>query len=128
VKEHWVVCHKHKTKWCVGRNLFSFWLYESETEHKANAELLAGYAEVEPWWPDVSDIAIRITDQAKTVPCGACGEPAEVVPGPMLCRLRDGKPLCLVCGNNADQRLLSMLEGYELVEVEREPVGPNLPF
>ena len=22
--EHWFVCHDHKTKWCVGTNLFQF--------------------------------------------------------------------------------------------------------
>ena len=29
-KENWVVCHRHKTKWCIGYNLFSGWLYQTE--------------------------------------------------------------------------------------------------
>jgi hypothetical protein len=44
--EHWYVCHTHRTKWNVGRNLFSSWKYLTEEEHRENHELLAGYRDV----------------------------------------------------------------------------------
>ena len=47
-RSHWYVCHKHKTTWCVGANLFSAWRHESEEQWKKNAQLLMGYREVEP--------------------------------------------------------------------------------
>ena len=27
-RTHWIVCHKHRVRWCVGSNLFSGWRYE----------------------------------------------------------------------------------------------------
>ena len=50
-RDHWFVCHLHRVKWCVGSNLFSAWRHESKTTWTANAELLAGYVEVEPLIP-----------------------------------------------------------------------------
>ena len=44
---HWLVCDVHKTKWCIGSNLFSSWKQESETIWWKNAEKLANYSEVE---------------------------------------------------------------------------------
>jgi hypothetical protein len=45
---HWFVCHAHRTKWCAGYNLFSGWRDEPKDIHRANAQILAGYHEVEP--------------------------------------------------------------------------------
>jgi hypothetical protein len=42
------VCHAHKTKWCVGANLFSTWHNENEQTWAENAQRLRGYTEVEP--------------------------------------------------------------------------------
>ena len=50
-KENWVVCHRHKTKWCIGYNLFSGWLYQTEKDWERNRALLATYQLVEPWVP-----------------------------------------------------------------------------
>ena len=47
-REEWFVCHKHKTKWCVGSNLFSGWREMTDEEFQKNAELLEGYKEVKP--------------------------------------------------------------------------------
>jgi hypothetical protein len=52
--EHWYVCHKHRTKWCVGENLFSGWREQTNQERSRNAVLLSTYRIVEPlaWQPD----------------------------------------------------------------------------
>lgn len=47
-RDHWFVCHEHKTRWCVGSNLFSGWREETEAQWRRNARELAGYREVNP--------------------------------------------------------------------------------
>lgn len=47
-RTHWMVCHKHRVRWCIGSNLFSVWRYESEEDWERNARLLDRYKEVEP--------------------------------------------------------------------------------
>ena len=49
-RSHVYVCHVHKNRWPVGSNLFSDWRKESEETWDRNAELLAGYTEVEPYY------------------------------------------------------------------------------
>ena len=44
--EHWFRCDVHKTKWCSGVNLFSYWKEEPEELHQKNHELLSTYREV----------------------------------------------------------------------------------
>jgi hypothetical protein len=51
-RDHWYVCHTHRTKWYIGSNLFSCWRGMSEQCVLANAYMLAGYRKVEPWLPD----------------------------------------------------------------------------
>ena len=50
--DHWYVCHTHRTKWCIGSNLFSCWKDMSEQDFLVNRFMLAGYREVKPWLPD----------------------------------------------------------------------------
>ena len=47
-KTHWCVCHTHRTKWCIGENLYSSWRNETEQDWLENKYRLAGYREVEP--------------------------------------------------------------------------------
>lgn len=51
--EHWFVCHKHRTKWCIGSSLFTSWREESEDDWRANRYRLATYRMVEPALPKV---------------------------------------------------------------------------
>ena len=60
-RNHWMVCHKHKTRWWVGSNLFSSWREETETDWERNAQRMEGYAEVAPVSPDTTE-------------CDRCGE------------------------------------------------------
>ena len=46
--EHWFVCDRHKTTWCVGSNLFSGWRDEDEATWERNRLKLAEYMTVEP--------------------------------------------------------------------------------
>ena len=50
-RSQWFVCDTHRTRWCVGMNLFSSWRDESEDEWRRNAVRLEGYREVEPLRP-----------------------------------------------------------------------------
>ncbi len=50
-REHWFVCHRHRTKWCIGINLFSGWEHEDASVWACNAAVLAGYRAVEPFIP-----------------------------------------------------------------------------
>jgi hypothetical protein len=45
---HWFVCDAHRTKWCVGYNLFSDWKDEDPEVWTANTSRLMSYSEVEP--------------------------------------------------------------------------------
>lgn len=47
-RAHWIACDTHKTKWCIGSNVFSDWKEENEAIWLQNAEKLAGYSEVKP--------------------------------------------------------------------------------
>lgn len=47
-RDHWFLCTRHKTTWCVGSNLFSSWREEDEAIWEENSNKLAGYMEVTP--------------------------------------------------------------------------------
>jgi hypothetical protein len=46
--DHWYSCDTHRTKWCIGSNLFSGWKELTRDECLQNAAHLAGYREVKP--------------------------------------------------------------------------------
>ncbi len=33
-RSHWYYCKKHKVKWCVGSNLFSYWRDQTEAKQR----------------------------------------------------------------------------------------------
>ena len=62
--DHWYVCHTHRTKWCVGSNLFSTWKELTDVQHFENARLLGGYTEVRPVRPSlIRRIGFDIVDR-----------------------------------------------------------------
>lgn len=46
--DHWYFCDTHRTKWCIGSNLFSGWKSQTEEEFRQNAAHLVGYRAVKP--------------------------------------------------------------------------------
>ena len=62
-RDHWVVCHEHRLRWCVGSNLFSSWRHEKEDDWDKNAERIKDYEVVESYsfpdkqWKDAQDTA-----------------------------------------------------------------------
>ena len=46
---HFLVCDRHRVKWCIGSNLFSSWRDETEDDWQKNFERFADYREVEPY-------------------------------------------------------------------------------
>ncbi len=49
-KEHWFYCDAHRVRWCIGRNIFSSWMWQTEDEQRAEYEGkdFGRYREVEP--------------------------------------------------------------------------------
>jgi hypothetical protein len=56
-RDHWFVCNTHKTKWCVGSNLFDSWKHLTKEESFAQADKLTQYHEVEAIPPGEAGIA-----------------------------------------------------------------------
>jgi hypothetical protein len=48
---HWFICHEHRTRWCVGDNLFSSWRSETAQQFLENQRRIGGYRIVEPLQP-----------------------------------------------------------------------------
>lgn len=42
-KDRWFICHEHKVRWCVGTNLFSSWIGESESGWRDNLNRIGPY-------------------------------------------------------------------------------------
>jgi len=53
LRDHWMICNKHKTKWYVGSNLFSAWRDMSGEEQDSQRKELTEFTEVEPWYPSL---------------------------------------------------------------------------
>jgi hypothetical protein len=47
-KDHFAFCTKHRLYWKVGSNLYSGWVYESESTWTENRQMLASMQCVEP--------------------------------------------------------------------------------
>jgi len=45
---HVYVCHRHRTRWEVGMNLFDSWRHETEADWRRNAARIAHYRDVDP--------------------------------------------------------------------------------
>ena len=52
---HWIVCHEHRTKWCIGPNRFPYSENDSFAVWSQNQQTLLGYCEVRPWFPEPWD-------------------------------------------------------------------------
>jgi hypothetical protein len=52
-RNHWGLCEEHRTKWCIGSNLFSSWRDEHEAEQRRqyNALRFGTFEEVVPYRP-----------------------------------------------------------------------------
>jgi len=64
-RDHWCVCHKHKTKWWIGSNLFSAWKREGEDLWRRNEYRLANYMEVKPIRPEPTEEERRWREECK---------------------------------------------------------------
>ena len=53
--EHWFICHRHKTKWRAGSNLFSGWRDEIEEVWRLNRFRLTEYMTVKAVTPAQRD-------------------------------------------------------------------------
>ena len=64
-RDHWCVCDGHKTKWCIGSNLFSSWRDESEDVWRENEYRLANYMMVKPIYPEPTDEERRWREECR---------------------------------------------------------------
>ncbi len=62
-REHFFICHEHKTKWHFGSNLFSGWREESEETWQRNRFRLAEYMTVDPMEPAPEDDEYRSPEE-----------------------------------------------------------------
>lgn len=46
--QHWFICRTHKTKWCIGENLFDSWMTQTLSQHHVAEMLLRTFHEVTP--------------------------------------------------------------------------------
>src|SRR5262249_49511508 len=51
-RDHWFVCHTHRTKWCRGSNLFSSWRGQNPKEWEENDVRVGASRWVEPLCDD----------------------------------------------------------------------------
>ena len=69
-RAHWMCCDTHKTKWCIGENLFSSWREEDEETWRATEYLLSNYMEVVPLEREPTDeekVAIEEADRERAM-------------------------------------------------------------
>lgn len=50
-RDHVFVCHRHKSYWLIGFNIFSSWRREDESVWEKNSKLLESYEIIEPYNP-----------------------------------------------------------------------------
>jgi hypothetical protein len=68
--DHWFICTQHKTKWCIGANLFSSAMDETPEQQRQEQETLGfdSFAVVEPFHPPTIDdlqLATSTPEQGK---------------------------------------------------------------
>lgn len=113
-RDHWMVCEKHRTRWCIGSNLFSSWRHENEDIWKRNRETLDGYTNVDPVTPDLS-ICPRCNSQALEYRSG----PEMTTPHHPLCRKPDTDELSPL----SDKTVRDVLAYLRIIGYDTAPRG-----
>ena len=86
-RTHVAHCEKCRVKWIIGANLFSCWRGESEADWKANANFLADFREVEPYFTSDDGVAAHdrkhrdLIGEGIQIVCGNGGFFVVAVPG-----------------------------------------------
>lgn len=62
---HWFICKKHRSRWCIGFNVFSSWRHETESEQLRLCEEIGfdTFSDVEPFRPE-----IEVSDELRPIP------------------------------------------------------------
>ena len=55
---HWFICKKHRSRWYIGTNLFSSWLYETKSEQLRHCKEIGldTFRDVEPFYPEIEGV------------------------------------------------------------------------
>jgi hypothetical protein len=69
-KAHWFVCHKHKTIWFGGINLFSIAKMQTEAEQREIWKRVERYRHAKPVYPDPEPADLHTADG-----CNVCAWP-----------------------------------------------------
>src|SRR5688572_10902674 len=48
-RSHWFYCLNHRTRWCVGVNLFNTWQNETEAVQQEHWSLIADFSDITVW-------------------------------------------------------------------------------
>ena len=70
-KNHWGYCDEHRVRWPIGYGLFSSWQEEDEETWRRNAEKIAEYRAVEPWFRD-DELSPACTTPPQSKRCPTC--------------------------------------------------------
>ena len=62
---HWFICKKHRSRWCVGSNLFSSWRDEAESEQVRHCREIGfdSFSDVEAFYPEIEE-----SDKLRPIP------------------------------------------------------------
>jgi hypothetical protein len=66
-RNHWFMCLEHRTRWCIGSNLFSSWRDETEAEQRRECEKIAfdTFKDVKPFYPEIEGVERGNNDEGK---------------------------------------------------------------
>ncbi len=65
-KQQWGGCRRHKVRWLIGLNVYSGWMHQNEADWQKNADMLSGWREVKPVFPQtykVDDPFVDVQEQ-----------------------------------------------------------------
>jgi hypothetical protein len=60
-RAHYFYCDAHRTRWCVGSNLFSSWRHEDEATWERNAQHIEQYRDVDSHTPTAAMLERDVT-------------------------------------------------------------------
>jgi hypothetical protein len=74
-RSHWFFCEKHRSRWCIGSNLFSSWRDETKSEQLRHCKEIGfdTFRDVKPFYPEIEGVQ-RVNN-------GEAEEKAPALPG-----------------------------------------------
>jgi hypothetical protein len=132
-RDHYFLCHEHKTIWWIGNNLFSSWQEEDETIWEERRRRYGDYQDVtykgapkdnpEDNQPKCPPLGIHLNEHAMCEFCAVCSKNIKLELGPELFTAETNKPVCYDCARKHAPELVDCLWEYRqrLLEADVRP-------